>query len=728
MSAIGDAFLEADFGWVSSLGGVWRDPPSHVEALQKDAAERIMGQFARLRRLDVANVVGQVVNGPAGSGKTHLIGTLRRRVWAEGGWFVLIDVVGITDFWRTAALGFIESLRQKMPNGPEQYQAVFGAVLDRIPKDKQAQALRGADLGLGAVKPVNALVKILQSQFPQAMGHSNVIRALLLQGDPDTAEIAYNWLLGLDVDLAERKALGLTGAPPPPEGLVKGVCWLMSLAGPVMIAVDQIDPLVTASNILAESDPDRDGEAEARARAIVHILAGGLLDLYDQTTRAMTVITCLTETWDILRERALKAATHRFVPVPIRLNSVTSSPEALAALVADRLAPAFARHGVEPPYPTWPFARDAIDALDGSWPRQVLMRCETYRQRFASAGTVVECTSLTEEKTGAGEAGRDLSRIFEEYRSRVSLQDIQAGLDDGELVGACLRDAMELYTFQSELPESVDVSVALPGKGAKPALHARLTFTFHDRQDLEKHFCFRVVAHTHHLSIQSRLRAAMTDAGIDRKLPFRHLFIIRNGPMPSGKVTDELARKLAADGGRIVPLAEDDLRGFRALGAMRADKVAGFESWLRSAKPLCGTAFFRAVGLCPPPVSPAEAPALAAATPAVAGEAGGGPPPSSGAAPGGPGEIPLGSRMEGGGTGRPASLPVPLLTRHVAIFAGSGGASVGIKARSSRLNALPFRVSNGCSAPASGRDSADAANGDSTKAGVPPPASTKRTS
>ena len=74
------AFLDADFRWVSTLQGIWRDHPSHVEALQQAAADRIMDAFRTLRREKAENAVGQVVNGPAGSGKTHLIGTLRRSV------------------------------------------------------------------------------------------------------------------------------------------------------------------------------------------------------------------------------------------------------------------------------------------------------------------------------------------------------------------------------------------------------------------------------------------------------------------------------------------------------------------------------------------------------------------------------------------------------------------------------------------------------------------------
>ena len=683
------AFLDADFRWVSTLQSVWRDNPSHVEALQGPVADRIMGAFRSLRPDDAENAVGQVVTGPAGSGKTHLIGTLRRRVWAEGGWFVLIDVVGITDFWRTAAFGFIRSLRQAMGDGRSQYQAVFEAALGRIPAAKRREVLDGGeDLGNGAIRTVNFFVKALHATFPEAMEHGNVVRALLLQGDPEAAEVAYSWLQGLDVDPAARKALGLTAPSPTFESVVAGVCWLMSLGGPVMIAVDQIDAIVTAGNIVADKAAgkaaDLDDEAEARARTIIQVLAGGLMDLYDQTRRAMAVVTCLGETWGVLRSKALQSALHRFVPAPLFLTAATS--ETIADLVARRLAPAFARQQAHPAIPTWPFLPVALAELDGSSPRAILMRCEDYRLRFLGADHVPECVSLDDTSVVAPEAP-DLAADFAARRTAAKIGDLVANLDDGGLLGACLRDALGLYARQLTLPASVDATVAALATDPRPALHARLTFTFHDQNELEKHYCFRVLAHASALSVQPRLRAAMTDAGLDKKLPFRHLFIVRNGPMPGGKVTRQLTDKLLGDGGVIVPLAADDLNTFAALREMDAAKVAGFDAWLRENKPLCDTAFFKTVGLCPPPVSLTEAASgrpepiapepvapsvLADSNPVEEPEPAAPPKETVPAQAPLSAAIPLGHRIQGGGTGPMVELPVPLLTRHTAIFAGSG--------------------------------------------------------
>ena len=678
------AFLEADFNWVSTLQSVWRDSPSHIDGLQGDAGDKIMAAFRQLLAEGAGNTVGQVVNGPAGSGKTHLIGTLRRRVWEVGGWFVLIDIVGITDFWRTAAFGFIRSLRQAMPDGRSQYQSVFEAVLLKVPKEKRLEVINsGEDLGSGAIRTVNIFVRILQSAFSlEGMEHSNVVRALLLQGDPDAAETAYSWLQGLEVDREDRKELGLTAPSPTPEALVRGICWLMSLGGPVMIAIDQIDAIVTAGNVVADKSAGLDDETEARARAIIQILAGGLTDLYDQTNRAMTVITCLGETWSVLQNKALRTALHRFVPTPLLLNSTASGADAVAALIAARLAPAFTRHGELPDQETWPFMPSALAEIEGSWPRTILMRCEEYRQRHLGTGEVPKCTTFQLAGGAPPLPVPPLDTTFEKYVADANIGALAAGLDDGGLLGACVRDALHLYVRQLTLAEPVDALIASLPTDPRPALHARLTFVFHDQKELEKHYCFRVLRHPSAQSVPPRLRAAMTDAGIDKKLPFRHLFIIRDTPMPRGPVNEALAKKLLADGGAIVSIDHEDLRIFVALRDMAAAKLDGFDSWVRDRKPLCNTTFFKTVGLCPPPVTVSEPPPKADPVP---GQTDNRPPIDEGKRQGasvdsapkasplsGATAIPLGPRHQGGGPGPIESLPLANLTRHTALFAGSG--------------------------------------------------------
>jgi hypothetical protein len=133
---------------------------------------------------------------------------------------------------------------------------VFEAALDRVPAEKRkAIVSANKNLGTGSTAAVNLFVRILQSEYPAALQHSNIIRALLLQGDPDVMEIAYNWLQGLEVDPADRSKLNLTAPSPKNEDLVRGISWLMSIGGPTLIAIDQIDSIVAAGHGMVKDPP-----------------------------------------------------------------------------------------------------------------------------------------------------------------------------------------------------------------------------------------------------------------------------------------------------------------------------------------------------------------------------------------------------------------------------------------------------------------------------------------
>ena len=119
------ALLDADFGWVRSLDSVWSDEPTDAGP-NEDFVDGLIAELADLT--ESPNPPGRVFLGQAGIGKTHFMGVLRRRAWDKGCWFVMLDVIGITDFWKSAALSFVTSLLQEMPGGQRQHEAVVGGI------------------------------------------------------------------------------------------------------------------------------------------------------------------------------------------------------------------------------------------------------------------------------------------------------------------------------------------------------------------------------------------------------------------------------------------------------------------------------------------------------------------------------------------------------------------------------------------------------------------------
>jgi hypothetical protein len=710
------ALAPVDFNWTHDLQSVWSEPAFQVDELHRSLIDGIMNDFLSRTTKPTDNPIGKVILGEAGAGKTHLIGTLRRRVWQANGWFVLLDIIGITDFWATTALGFLNSLHQPMPSGRTQYEAVLSAIVNRIPLDsagRKAIAEWEEKPDKTRLDTVELFLKLLRRiDQSNTTKHQDVIRALLFLGsdDWDANNLAYCWLQGLDVDESKRRELGFLKAPPPYPELVRGMLWVMSLAGPTLIAVDQIDPIVSASNLLAGLDGTPSDDTERKARAIIELLAGGLMDLHDLKRRAITVVSCLQVTWPIIKERAIQSAGHRFEELPV-LEPVKSR-DLVESLIGGRLDAAYGQMGFNPPYRTWPFRAEAIESAVGLLPRQILIRCQEHRQRCIAAGEVLESASLGEVAAPAP-LSTPPAGLDQEFQQEVASSDISSLLEkESEDAAACdlLIRACELLLRHFNLPDAIDAGVKPDPDRRKPSLHARLSFTFHDEGDREQHYCFRILGHTNAIAFQSRLKAAMTASGIDTALKFRHLFILRRGDPPGGPKTKALVDQFLKAGGKFIAPTDDDLRAFVVLRAMAQRDLPGLDAWLRSRKPLFQTSLFKTAGLCPPPfLSPPSEPKQPGGGPRVpqpviekspAGKTKQEPADkrtetvidrNSGATdqkngspeakatvmsaketPGASRLVPIGRRFERGVLGEPVMLAADLLPRHIAILAGSG--------------------------------------------------------
>jgi hypothetical protein len=710
------AFRAVDFNWTHALQNIWSDPPFQVDELHKPLIDSLIEDFLRETTSLNSNPVGRVVLGEAGAGKTHLIGSLRRRVWEAHGWFVLIDIIGITDFWTTAALGFLNSLQQPITGSLTQYDAILSAIVKRIPLDRVtretiAQWERNPEIT--RLDTVSLFLTLLRRIDPgKTRQHQDVVRALLLLGsdDWDASNLAYCWLQGLDVDEIKRRELGFLRAPPPHPELVRGMLWVMSLAGPTLIAVDQIDPIVSASNLLAGLHGEPDDDTQRKARAIIETLAGGLMALHDLKRRAMTIVSCLQVTWPIIKERAVESAVQRFEELPV-LEPIKTS-DLVEKLIAGRLEPAYMQAGFRPPYRAWPFQPEAIESAVGLLPRQILIRCQEHRQRCIAAGKVVECASLAEAAASAPAAAQT-EALDDEFQRQLACADISDLLtkenEDG-MTCQLLIQGCELFLKQLALPDAIDAVVKPDPDRKKPSLHARISFTFHNEGDREQHYCFRLLGHTNAIAFQSRLKAAMTASGIDTALKFRHLFILRRGDPPGGPTTRALVDQFLKAGGKFIAPGDNDLRILVVLQAMSQRDLPNFETWLRARKPLFNTKLFNAAGLCPPPFLLSPPPSEPGGTPptteAVVGnhtsveliepghesnqvetvadretivtdgcdrEATDNAKAASTGDKAGPASmIPIGRRFERGSLVDTVALAADLLPRHVAILAGSG--------------------------------------------------------
>lgn len=679
------AFRTASFDWTRQLRSVWRDPPYQVAGLHEGCIDDILAYF-EARTSEQApdpEPLGRVIVGPAGYGKTHLVGRLRAEVWDRDGWFVLLDLVGVKDFWSSVALGFLNALLAHRSEGMTQHDLLILKLADKLGIAKQAGAIadRHDDDPRSAMNDMSALFRTALARYDRqgALQHRDVLTALILltSHDLDQQSIAHAWLQGMPAAAQDVGQFGFVGDNAP-IAVVRGLCWLMSLVGPTLIAVDQIDAIVSAANASSKAAASLSEGERAEARSILEALAQGLMDLHEVKYRAVVVLSCLEATWQVIEQTSSVPVDARFFQ-PVSLQALPDAARA-AALVEARLAAAYGSRNFTPPYSTWPFRPEAFAGVVGLSPRELLRRCEAHRLFCVAKGEAEELSSFIGKEQSPTVVPTPLG-IDAAYGQAHAEADVSGLLDlnrEDEL-----RDiffyALGLFERQLDLPDDVDSTVQFYLNQKTPPLHGRLSFTFRAQGDLEQHYCFRLLAHPNHLAYQSRIKAAMTASGVGSKLPGRHLVLLRVSDPPQGPKSQRLTAEFRQAGGVFIAPTEDDLRAFLALRALsgRPD----FAVWLKQRKPLYETPLFKAAGLAPPPflAAPPEPPPFG--TPV--GEAGDASPPAL-PAPARPGkeakapppasatQITVGRRVGPQGTGEAVELAASLLPRHVAIFAGSG--------------------------------------------------------
>ena len=319
----------------------------------------------------------------------------------SNGAFILLDFVGIKDFWSSVALGFLNSLQVRLSDGPTQYDRLILRIASSLALQSQltdiAARLRGRPRELIS-ELVLVFVNALMRQHREAtLRHQDVVRALvlLISDDLECASVAHAWLQGMDLDHEEVRGLGFKTSKKPAIEIVHGISWLLSLVGPTMIAVDQIDPIISEANvrsIRANGGPEEEQSREAQS--IIESMANGLMDLHEVKRRAVTVVSCLEGSWMILRDRATVAVKDRY-HAPTVLGAINQLGAA-QSLVGARVAQAYANCGFVPRYGTWPFAPSAFETVVGLTPRELLKACEDHRQRCVAREAVLECLSFDE--------------------------------------------------------------------------------------------------------------------------------------------------------------------------------------------------------------------------------------------------------------------------------------------------------------------------------------------
>lgn len=589
MNSALQALHAVDFDWTTPIDTVWRDISYDVPELQAALRKEALMQIERLFMTNTsACPLGMVLAGSGGSGKTHLLSFLRQAVLKRGAFFVLVDMTDVRDFWEITLQGYFRSLNQILPDGPTQLERLLAALVTRAATKVTAEKLkRGKPPGL--INHCTTVVTALRKQHPELQQHQDVLRALVLFGSEDDhqRDLGWQWLQALGMSEQEKLLHGFNAPSAQPREVVRGISYLMSLAGPTLLALDQLDAIVAEQSLATES-PEQESPQSERSKAALAIIQGiakGLIALRDTMSRTQTVVACLEQTWSVLHQRALVTMTDRFLP-PLALRPVVEASQ-VQRLVELRLMTAYASVGYQPPYPSHPFKPRYFSTLAGASPREVLKRCDEHRWNCLRAEEVTEIEGVPEliQQVGSGSDFSTVRARFEELCAAADPAKLIAD-EDEDALDHLLEAACRALIEENTLPADVDalLDVDFVGPGSYVPLHARVRVIYRAESEREKHYAVRFIQKKHHHAFQARIKAAMTASGIDHELPFRRLVLFRCGAVPTGAQTASLVGELRTRGGSFVEPGIDELKTLAALASMfsQTSETAQLRDWLRA--------------------------------------------------------------------------------------------------------------------------------------------------
>jgi hypothetical protein len=699
------ALAELPFNPVIAPDDVWAPSMFHVD-LHAEVVAMLAAGLRDVAGSRDASRVGVVLRGAKGTGKTHLLAWTRAQVQQLDGYFFLVDLSASTDFWSRTVQSVIDGLWRSMAGGDTQLRVLIRrlSAMLWLPEDQRDELLGDAPLSRATL---DAFVLALRDREPQ-VGHQcqDVARALALIGSRDfSAEsVGRDYLQSIDDEAVpgERAAWGIRRTKPPQE-VMRDFSRLVALTGPTVIAVDQLDQLVTqAGRAVAESDG---AGLSAAAAAPLAQVGGGLMDLHALSRRTLTVISCQPNSWALILGAATDSVGDRF-RMPPPLNTVPSA-EIGRALVEQRLGAHYESVGFDPDYPSWPIKAEAFAEAQNFTPRRLLMRLEAHVQQCLRSGRIIELERLeepVEQQAVTTPAVVDLGRLDSRFQALRRAADIDGALDparEDAVMPGLLKAALDAWVEERDEDPPRYEQDAPPS--TKPPLHARLRLVLDEEIEDEIHWAFRAIAGKHHSTVLRQIRDARSAGGPAGP---RKLILLRNIAWSRGRVTAEVLREFRAAGGVELVVTAEDLRTFAALRQLRAENDPDLHAWLVSRRPAGGSELLTAAlaDAPPPPDRPAPLPPdpqpgppdrrpgpqdhppglsdrwtesgreHGAAREPEPGEWEAGPVGRHAGADGGDADedgrpmVPLGERVGGG----QARVALEALRKHTAIFAGSG--------------------------------------------------------
>jgi hypothetical protein len=651
------AALEAlHFNPAPTPDDIWHASPCNVPELHERAVREILSGVGRARRSDTVTPLSVALQGRAGAGKTHLLGAVRETIQrAEGGgYFFLVNMINGRTFWESTVQGILQGLTRDVAGLGTQLKTFLRRLTPYllIPAEVRDAIVGNAHLERAHL---DTFIRALR-HYDAVVGREcqDTARALVLYGSLnfDHQDIGQAHLISEPTELSDRTDWGFTAAVRKPQEVVSDISRLIALTlSPSVIAIDQLDTLFAQTTTAFFN---RSEALDPEQTATVGPIADGLLTLRDVTQRTLVVMSCLPDTWELLKRGTPSPVIQRFreTQLPDRIDSA----DIARLIVSKRFAEAYKEEHFHPPYPTWPIRPEAFEDARRFTPRTLLQRVDLHIRQCLDKDVVEELVRFPEKQPPnpplppASDDQADLAPLDTMFEQFLNSADVSGALDryteDAEMPPLL---AAGLQAWIDEQAPSGVVFKQDPKPSPKPALHGRLIEVLDEATENEAHWAFRAIAHPNARAVTARIKDACTMAGLDLAIPQRRLILLRQQPWPTGARTKETLDSFLAAGGIWHQISERDLKTFDALRRMQTVQHALLGEWLVARRPASRTALFSEILRPPsplPPLPPFPAPSTASTS-----------------------TISLGRLMN---EDAPLTVDLESLRRHAVIFAGSG--------------------------------------------------------
>jgi hypothetical protein len=651
------------FDWAPVPDDLWRPLPFHVEGLHVPAVREVLAGIKEAASSADSSPIGLVLQGQRGSGKTHLLGSIRQQVQEQGGYFFLVSMLDAGTFWDSVLAAILDGLSRPVP-GSRQTQLTL--LLRRLsamvgaPRAARRAVMGETELSRAAL---DAFIMGLGEYDRQvARSSQETARALALSASLDVShrDVAENYFVsGEEAEAGERNAWGMRRGPRPAQLIVQDLSWLLALTGPSVIAIDQIDTLVAQFSI--ETDRVLAGVTLLQPEQALMLaqMADGLMSLRLRTRRTLTLVACLPNSWSIITTAAADTVADRFRQAS-QLRRINDDGLA-QAIIEKRFLTRFQEIGFEPPFDSWPVLPQAFTHAGHFTPRQLLITTDEHIRACIAADDVRLLDSLGPPPDTEPRAPRpalvpltpeDIARFDARFADLKHAADDTTPLErasEDEKIPALLAAGLTAWILErGDAGESFSLD---PPPSTDPPLHARLRLTLNERNEDQVHWCFRAVSgEHHHIGALARVRKASVAAAADAVTGKRNLFMLRNAKWSRGEKTREALSKVTAT----LPLDSEDLSILYALQVMLDESTMELQGWLVERRPTRDLKFLER--------------ALANVDKWSLTDLSDGHPTESAPDAAAP-RFTIGYDYE---DGTPVRLPVEALRKHTAIFAGSG--------------------------------------------------------